>query len=127
MVLTAITWSGSVAWRMPRKNPMAMMDSKPIMFFTASAAAGGNSRGTLGSYESQELLHTIPGFSGDLEDLHPWAYCLNVRQGGDLVEFDGLGQIHLAEYGNIGAVENRWILERLVLSLGDGGEHQAQV
>src|SRR4051812_12983245 len=32
MVVTAITWSGSVAWRMPRKKPTAMMENKPINF-----------------------------------------------------------------------------------------------
>ena len=31
MVDTAITWSGSVAWRMPRKNPMAIMERKLII------------------------------------------------------------------------------------------------
>src|SRR5215467_11071600 len=32
MVVTAITWSGSVACRMPRKNPMAMMERKLIIY-----------------------------------------------------------------------------------------------
>jgi hypothetical protein len=29
--VTAMTWSGSVAWRMPRKNPTARMDRKGII------------------------------------------------------------------------------------------------
>jgi len=29
--VTAITWSGSVAWRMPRKNPKAIIGRKPVM------------------------------------------------------------------------------------------------
>jgi len=32
IVVTAITWSGSVAWRIPRKKPKATIGSKPIMF-----------------------------------------------------------------------------------------------
>src|SRR5579871_114926 len=28
MVVTAITWSGSVAWRIPRKNPTAIIEKK---------------------------------------------------------------------------------------------------
>ena len=38
MVVTAITWSGSVAWRMPRKNPRAMMERKAIRVFNAATS-----------------------------------------------------------------------------------------
>src|SRR6266478_4418426 len=31
MVVTAMTWSGSVAWRMPRKKPSAMTESRVII------------------------------------------------------------------------------------------------
>ena len=31
MVVTAMTWSGSVAWRIPKKKPSAMMESKLII------------------------------------------------------------------------------------------------
>ena len=31
IVVTATTWSGSVAWRIPRKNPTAIIDRKLIM------------------------------------------------------------------------------------------------
>src|SRR2546425_2077539 len=31
IVVTAMTWSGSVAWRIPRKKPSAMMESKVII------------------------------------------------------------------------------------------------
>src|SRR5579864_3583211 len=34
IVLTAITWSGSVACRIPRKNPITMMESNPIIRFS---------------------------------------------------------------------------------------------
>src|SRR6267154_2222804 len=37
IVVTAMTWSGSVAWRMPRKNPRAMMDSKVPIYFESEA------------------------------------------------------------------------------------------
>src|ERR1700682_2655300 len=37
MVVTAITWSGSVAWRIPRKNPTARMESKVTMYSTSVA------------------------------------------------------------------------------------------
>jgi len=33
MVETAMTWSGSVAWRMPRKKPIARMANPLVMVF----------------------------------------------------------------------------------------------
>src|SRR5271169_2584683 len=40
MVETAMTWSGSVAWRMPRKKPMARMANPLIIESRAWPAAG---------------------------------------------------------------------------------------
>jgi hypothetical protein len=44
IVVTAITWSGSVAWRMPRKKPKATMESKLI---TARLGCAGFLRAVL--------------------------------------------------------------------------------
>src|ERR1700704_3029802 len=38
MVVTAVTWSGSVAWRMPRKKPRVIMESRVIICFQVASA-----------------------------------------------------------------------------------------
>ena len=42
IVVTAMTWSGSVAWRMPRKNPRAMMEMRVIILFCRGAMEQAN-------------------------------------------------------------------------------------
>src|SRR5260370_6995086 len=39
MVVIAMTWSASVAWRIPRKKPSAMMESRVPIYRSAAAAA----------------------------------------------------------------------------------------
>src|SRR5436309_7780127 len=38
IVVTAMTWSGSVAWRIPRKKPRAMMENKVTIYSQTAAA-----------------------------------------------------------------------------------------
>ena len=39
IVVTAMTWSGSVAWRIPRKKPRAMMEKKVTIYSQTAASA----------------------------------------------------------------------------------------
>ena len=65
MVLTAITWSGSVACRMPRKNPMATMVSRPIIdefqCLPASYRAGCFQIRAMGDQELLQFFNALTG------------------------------------------------------------------
>ena len=54
-------------------------------------------------------------------------YRLDIPDQGGLVELDGLGEIDLGDDRDVGAVEDRRVLERLVLAFGHGNEHETKV
>jgi hypothetical protein len=67
IVVTAMTWSGSVAWRIPRKNPTAIMEKKLI---TEGAPYSDCSRRAqlvkASCKEIKILTHPISCFGGSL-------------------------------------------------------------
>ena len=50
-----------------------------------------------------------------------------LRFGGGEIEFDGFGQIHLGDDGDVGGVEDGRIFERLVFAFGDRQQDQPQI
>ena len=90
MVVTAITWSGSVACRIPKKKPSATMESRLIIFVQCGCPAlsgqplirchesfctlrGGNdaSGAAARSQEIEKLFHASAGLCRYVEDPHP--------------------------------------------------------
>ena len=47
--------------------------------------------------------------------------------GGREIEFDGFGQVHFGDDGNVGGVEDGWIFQRLVFAFGDRKQDQAEI
>ena len=60
--------------------------------------------GELIAQELENLLHAGSGFAGDLEDLHPRTHALDVSARSGDIKVGCLGQIHLGDDCDIGAV-----------------------
>jgi hydrogenase small subunit len=75
----------------------------------------------------QPRRHSLSGARRSLLDLDPRAYLIEVVQGFSAVEPCRLGEIGLGDQRQVRAVEDGRVLERLVLALGDGEEHGAQI
>jgi hypothetical protein len=71
-------------------------------------------------------LHAGSGFGGYFEDLHPRPHALDVSAGSGEIKVGGLGQIHLGDDRDIGAVEDGWILQRLVFTFRGGEQDEAE-
>src|SRR5579864_7042032 len=79
IVVTAITWSGSVAWRMPRKNPTATIERKLIMGALPLLACCWRAQPVeAGRQKTQVFVHSDSGLGGELEDRHARAHCLHI-------------------------------------------------
>src|SRR4051794_28021985 len=79
------------------------------------------------SEELKIILHALPGFCGQAKNLHSRPNRFDAPAGGLPVELDCLGQLILANDGNIGAVEDGGILQRFVLTFGDRHQYDAQI
>ena len=79
------------------------------------------------SKKLQIFFHSNSGLGGHFQHYHSGADCLDIAACRRPVELNGLGQIHLGDYRDIGAVENGWVLERFVLAFSDGDKNQPQV
>src|SRR5579863_1699202 len=91
---------------------------------TGLARGGAMGRG---EEEVSKLLHMLTGFGGELENLHSWTHGLNVAASGRRIKLDRRGKIDLRNHRHVGRVEDRRVLQRLVLPLGHRKKDQPQV
>ena len=127
MVATATTWSGSVACRMPRKNPSAQ-DGQEARHGTPVAAAPARGAPPGAPPAARELVHPLAAPRRHPEHRHaraaPPGCC---RCAASQSNPTAAARSVLVITRDVGAVEDGRILERLVLALGDRQQHQPQI
>src|SRR5258708_10591233 len=89
-------WSGSGAWRMPRKNPSAMMDSKVPIYFESEANARETVRQR--SNDSRDPATPLPVLAENLKKFmfSRTTWRLRLEEGPNVVRMsvaDGLQQL----------------------------------
>src|SRR5665213_1108766 len=77
--------------------------------------------------ELEPAIHAASGLRRDVQDFDAGAYSLQVLDGGRTIEFHCGGKVGLGDHGDVGAVDDGWVLERLVFALGNRQQHNAQM
>lgn len=76
---------------------------------------------------SEPVVESDAASRGCLDDGYPGANAEDVSIRQVAVEFDDLGQIDLADDGDVGRIEDRRILYRLILAFGHGEDYGSDV
>src|ERR1700722_2743349 len=75
----------------------------------------------------QNLMHSDSCLGGDFKDFHAGTNALYVTSCGNKVEVCRVGQIHLSDDRDIGAIEDGGIFQRLVFTLSRRKQDEAQL
>jgi hypothetical protein len=86
-----------------------------------------SSGGTARLEEFEIFGDPLPGFRRHAENRHAGADRFDATGRGVTIKFHSSGQVYLGEDGDVSAVENRGVLQRLVFTFGDGHKHEAEV
>src|SRR6202021_1967269 len=81
----------------------------------------------LSAEKSRDVIHSYSSLRRDFKDLHAGTNSLNIAASRSQIELRGLGEIHLRDDGDIGAVKYGGILQRLILPLGSRKQNKTDL